>query len=96
MRACAGWAVRGALEEQAARELLSEYRGVWTELQPTAALRERAMRLLSVHDLRAADAPQLSAAVAWAGEEREGKQFVCLDARLTDAARREGFRVLPQ
>ena len=85
----------GAIEEQAAREVLAAYRRAWTELQPTAALRERAMRLLSVHDLRAADSLQLAAAVTWAGETREGRQFVCLDKRLAEAARREGLRVLP-
>ena len=82
-------------EEQAARDLIAEYRGIWTEMQPSAALRERAMRLLSVHELRAADSLQLAAAVGWAGDAREGQEFVCLDGRLSEAARREGFRVLP-
>ena len=85
----------GVAEEQAARQVLSQYRQAWTEMQPSAALRDRAMRLLSVHELRAADSLQLAAAVAWAGESREGRQFVCLDERLAGAARREGFDVLP-
>jgi len=82
-------------EEQAARDLIAEYRGIWTEMQPSTTLRERAMRLLSVHELRAADSLQLAAAVGWAGAAREGQDFVCLDVRLSEAARREGFRVLP-
>ena len=65
-------------------------------MQPSFGLREQAMRLLSVHDLRTADSLQLAAMVAWAGEMREGRQFVCLDGRLSEAARREGFRVLPE
>ena len=80
--------------EEAARELLSVYRRGWTEIQPVSALRERALRLLSVHELRAADSVQLAAAVSWAGEVRDGAELVCLDERLSEAARREGFRVL--
>lgn len=85
----------GVTEEHAARDLIVAYRGMWTEMQPSFALREQAVRLLSVHDLRAADSLQLAAMVAWAGESREGRQLVCLDGRLSEAARREGFRVLP-
>ncbi len=85
----------GAVEEQTARNALAAYRHTWTEMLPSATLRERAIRLLSVHDLRAADALQLAAAVAWAGDKREGRPFVCLDTRLAEAAMREGFRVLP-
>lgn len=83
------------LEEQAARQLLVAWQAVWTELLPTDVLRRRALRLLGVHDLRAADALQLAAALAWAGSTPEGAEFVCLDERLARAARREGFRVLP-
>lgn len=81
--------------EQAARELAAEYRRTWTEIQPSTTLREHAIRLIAVHELRAADSLQLAAAVSWAGAEREGREFVCLDERLSGAARREGFRVLP-
>lgn len=81
--------------ETAARDLLSGYRRGWTEIQPVSALRERALRMLSVHELRAADSLQLSAAVSWAAEARDGAEFVSLDDRLSEAARREGFRVLP-
>jgi hypothetical protein len=31
----------------------------------------------------------------WSGEAAAGEAFVCLDERLRDAARREGFEVLP-
>ncbi len=86
----------GVSEEHAAREIILSYRGMWTEMQPSATLRERAMRLLAIHDLRAADSLQLAAATAWAGETREGKELVCLDERLSEAARREGFLVLPR
>jgi len=85
----------GAAGEQAARKVMAAYRRTWTEMLPSAALRERAMRLLSIHELRTADSQQLAAAVAWAGEAREGRQLVCLDEQLSEVARREGFHVLP-
>jgi hypothetical protein len=48
------------------------------------------------HPLRAADALQLAAALVWCDEAPQGTAFVCLDDRLRDAARREGFAVLPE
>ena len=63
---------------------------------PTSALRERAGRLVAAHPLRAGDALQLAAALVWCNEAPEGDAFVCLDERLRDAARREGFAVLPR
>jgi predicted nucleic acid-binding protein len=61
---------------------------------PTLRLREAAGRALAAHPLRAADALQLAAALVWS-HEGSGEAFVCLDDRLRDAARREGFEVLP-
>jgi hypothetical protein len=61
---------------------------------PAAARRDEAMRLLRVHPLRSADALQLAAALAGADGEPSAREFVCLDARLADAAAREGLRVL--
>jgi uncharacterized protein len=54
-----------------------------------------AARLLRTHPLRAADALQLAAAVLWAGNRPDGKILHTFDARLGDAASREGFTVLP-
>jgi uncharacterized protein len=65
------------------------------EVGPTTDVRERAERLLSVHPLRAADALQLGAALIWARERTAGMGFVCLDERLRESARREGFAALP-
>ena len=62
---------------------------------PTDRLRERAGRVLAAHPLRAGDALQLAAALAWCNEDPHGETFVCLDDRLREAARREGFAVLP-
>lgn len=62
---------------------------------PGDALCARALRLLAVHPLRAADALQLAAALLWAREAPADRHFVCLDERLRTAAMIEGFRVLP-
>jgi hypothetical protein len=51
-----------------------------------------ATRLLRVHALRAADALQLGAALLWADGSPTGLVVHTFDARLADAAEREGFR----
>lgn len=63
------------------------------ELQPVAAVRAGARRLLRVHTLRAADALQLAAAVVAAEGQPASLEIVTLDHRLAAAARREGFTV---
>ena len=64
-------------------------------IAPTTRVRDRAGRLLAAHSLRAADALQLAAALVWCNEAPQGEAFVCLDERLADAARREGFAIRP-
>ncbi len=65
----------------------------WHEVQPVAAVRRAARRLLRVHSLRTADALQLAAAVVAAEGQPGTLAIVSLDDRLSDAARREGFTV---
>ena len=65
----------------------------WSEVQPGEAARRTARRLLRVHNLRAADALQLAAAVVAAEGHPASLEIVTLDDRLTAAARREGFAV---
>jgi hypothetical protein len=62
---------------------------------PTDDVRRRAARLLAGHALRAADALQLAAALAWCEEQPHNETFVSLDERLSAAARQEGFDVAP-
>lgn len=62
---------------------------------PTDEVRRRAGRLVAAHPLRAADALQLAAALVWCEEQPAGEAFVCLDERLREAARREGFTLVP-
>ena len=66
-----------------------------SEILPTDQLRELAQGLLDVHDLRAADALQLAASLVLCREKPRGRWFVCFDRRLSDAASRAGFTVLP-
>lgn len=71
---------------------------LWRRLQevsPASELRDRAVRLLDLHPLSAADALQLAAALDWCEERTTGAGFVCLDQRLRAAAMREGFDVYP-
>ncbi len=81
-------------QEARARSILHALGAGWHEVQPTTDLRDQALRLLRVHALRAADALQLAAGLAWSGMPPEG-DLVTLDERLGSAARREGFQVLP-
>jgi predicted nucleic acid-binding protein len=64
-------------------------------VQPGEELAAIALRLLASHPLRAADALQLAAALAWARGRPSGHEVVCLDDRLASAALLEGFAVLP-
>lgn len=82
-------------DEDQARFLLERLATVWTEIQPTHAVREQAKRALRLHPLRAADALQLAAALVWTQGQPSGHAFVCLDRRLRQAAHREGFLLLP-
>lgn len=77
---------------RSAWKILADY---WREIAAVERTRARALRLLSVHPLRSGDALQLAAALIASEERPESLPFVCLDDRLRDAARREGFTVLP-
>lgn len=78
-----------------ARAFLTEVEQRAAEVAPAAEVRERARRLVRVHDLRAADALQLAAALAWCAGEPQEESFVSFDRRLRLAAELEGFSVLP-
>jgi predicted nucleic acid-binding protein len=82
-------------EEDQVRHLLSILVETWTEIAPGEDIRNMASRLLLNHSLRAADSLQLAAALVWAGKTPKGHRFACLDGRLRDAARKEGFVLMP-
>ena len=75
--------------------VLSELADAWTEIEPSDDIREVTRRLLQNYPLRAADSLQLAAALVWCDKTPKGHHFVCLDARLREAAKKEGFIVLP-
>jgi uncharacterized protein len=75
-------------------ERLQALSASWHEVIPSDTVRRLAQRLLRVHALWAADSLQLAAALVAAEHEPASLEFVCLDERLSGAARREGFPVL--
>jgi predicted nucleic acid-binding protein len=81
---------------QVARERLDALTEDADTVAPTEEVRQRASRVLAVHPVRAADAIQLASALVWCKENPAGESFVCLDDRLREAARKEGFSVLPK
>ncbi|HEV8580343.1 MAG TPA: hypothetical protein VGX68_14845 [Thermoanaerobaculia bacterium] len=84
-----------AADFQKARAVLDHLRETAVEVQPTAAVRDRALRILPVHALRAGAAFELAAAFIWCRERTHEVEFVALDEPLRLAAALEGFRVLP-
>lgn len=82
--------------EDQVRKVLAELQQVWAEMEPSGDIRNLAGELLLRHPLRAADSLQLAAALLWAGRSPRGMEFVCLDTRLREAARGEGFAVVPE
>jgi predicted nucleic acid-binding protein len=89
----------GALAGSDAAEAIGRVEELWqavSQVQLTDGLKARAKRLLAVHALRAADALQLAAALVFVRDDPDGCEFVCLDERLSVAAAREGFAVVPE
>lgn len=82
-----------AVEE--AKSRLHALRRVWKEILPSDSVRELAEELAEKHRLRALDAFQLAAALAWSSEHPRDRPFICLDVRLARAAEQAGFRVFP-
>jgi len=83
-----------AAQAEAGLAVVRQLADAWHEIVPSDAVRRTAERLLRTHPLRAADSLQLAAALIAADHDSTTLDFVCLDARLSAAARREGFRVI--
>jgi predicted nucleic acid-binding protein len=76
---------------------LQTYQGIIAAGQivpPSEEILNTAERLLRMHPLRAADAQQLAAAIVASENQPSTLPFVCLDDRLSEAARKEGFTVI--
>jgi predicted nucleic acid-binding protein len=79
---------------RSARQQLMDLANAWLELDDVRAVRQRGIRILEVHALKAADALQLAAALLAVQDRPEQAGFVTLDSRLGTAADAEGFRVI--
>ena len=77
-----------------ARDRLRLLESAWHEILPTDVVRTAALRVLRLHPLRAADSLQLAAAIVAAEHDPAHLEFISLDDRLSDAAAREGFRLV--
>jgi predicted nucleic acid-binding protein len=88
-----GHATPAAISECSRR--LRDLAASWRELAPSELLRDSAERLLRAHDLQATGSLQLAAARIATADDPSMAEFVCLDAKLRQAAAREGFRLLP-
>lgn len=86
-------------EQVGAQVRLNELRSRWLEILPGPAIRDHAERLVDSFPLKAADALQLAAALAWSGnrianrtsERPHRRPFLSGDARLLAAAEELGF-----
>jgi predicted nucleic acid-binding protein len=88
----------GALNAQGitlARKRLGQLTAAWHEIDQSEAIREAAIRFLRVHPLRAADALQLAAAFVAAERRPTTLEVLTLDDRLSAAAQKEGFALIP-
>jgi predicted nucleic acid-binding protein len=86
----------GALNQKAYRLALQRASRLLDSLTHVVVLepvRQRALRVLDVHRLRAADALQLASALVVSRENPAALSFVTLDSRLALAAEREGFAI---
>lgn len=66
----------------------------FSEVVMLEAVRDRAERTLGMHDLTAADALQLAAALVLVADKPKRRAFVTADERLAAAAGTEGFDVI--
>jgi predicted nucleic acid-binding protein len=89
--------IAAAIERRCREGSLTEPEGAAARaaLGELGPVRDRALRLVGTHALRAADAMQLGAALVAVSDHPRGHEFVCGDDRLRAAAARESFRVLP-
>jgi predicted nucleic acid-binding protein len=83
----------GLSESNAKRALarLSQLEKRWTEIIASDRVRHTAITMLSIYDLRAGDAVQLSSALVWCKDKPRNRSFVCFDQKLALAARAVGF-----
>jgi predicted nucleic acid-binding protein len=88
----------GGLKESdfdSAKKRMNDFFDMAFEIISLPKVKDRALRLLQVHPLRAADAMQLASVLVATQEDTSIAPIMSFDDRLTMAARREGFNVNP-
>lgn len=80
---------------QATKRHLKDFIERAYEVKAIEQVKQRAVRLLEVHPLRAADACQLASALVATHEDPDRLVIVSFDQRLKNAAIKEGFIVNP-
>ena len=80
---------------QRSKRRLNEFMERAYEIAAVDQVRKRALRLLEVHPLRAADACQLAAALVATQEDPGRLTMLTFDQRLKSSAIKEGFTVNP-
>jgi predicted nucleic acid-binding protein len=73
------------------RRMASTLADTWAVVQPSDALRAKAVQLVGRYDLRAGDAFQLAAALEWCDDSPHGCIFLAADEKLREAAVLSGF-----
>lgn len=84
-----------ATECAKARKLVNVLSDSWSVIQPSEALRAKALQLVDRYDLRAADSLQLAAALEWCEDAPRGRVFLTTDERLREAALLAAFDAQP-
>lgn len=74
-----------------ARNLAARLADSWSVIQPTEAVRKRAIEIIQRYDLPAADAFQLAAGLEWCQNSPQGRILLTSDDRLLQAALMVGF-----
>ncbi|HEV2964565.1 MAG TPA: type II toxin-antitoxin system VapC family toxin [Candidatus Angelobacter sp.] len=82
------------VEKKGALARLTKLSRGWREVLPADQVRSLATQLLDIHELKAADALQLAAALTWCRQRTSKTNFVCGDQKLSQAAKAKGFFVL--
>jgi predicted nucleic acid-binding protein len=96
---CAAGIARRAREGSAPSQIAESYRMLeqlseeWLEISSNERLRRAALRVTKNYPLRGGDALQLGAALIASDFEPHSARFLTEDARLRQAAEREGFVV---
>ena len=73
------------------RKLAKSLADSWSVIQPSDAVRTKAVQLVDRYDLRAADSLQLAAALVWCEDAPQGRIFLTTDRKLREAALLSGF-----